>query len=60
MLDKETLSATFLEFLPANMKLVAGEIEMAMLMAKTFDNPEAVKEQGSSNDARWHDGRPVR
>ena len=48
VLDKDTLSAAFLEFLPANMKLVAGELEMSMRAAGTFDNPEAVKEAATT------------
>eukprot|EP00966_Prymnesium_polylepis_P255239 5897182-Prymnesium_polylepis.1 len=48
VLDKDTLSAAYLEFLPANMKLIAGEIEMSMRSAGTFDNPEAVKEAATT------------
>ena len=48
VLEKDTLSSVYLEFLPANMKVVAGEIEMSMRTAKTFDNPSAVKEAATT------------
>ena len=42
-LEDELLSSAFLEFLPANLRIAAGEIEMSARTAKTFGDPDAVK-----------------
>ena len=54
-LEGETLSYAYLEFLPANLKVAAGEIEMNARAVGTFANPDG-GHQGTRYDSCRHDG----